>query len=185
MTPEEFMDALEGEIANPMVLNSRELRALRGRFMDRHTLQSVAIAMGLTRERVRQLQNLGVRKIRANLAFLKAVRNVDPKTEVGDLNFGFRATNALVFAGYRTLADLLKATEGDLMSLRNFGRGSLDIVRGNLKRMGLELARPPVPLPKVDVQIDRKQCLADLGKIERQAEDLLKAVRRLAAEMTD
>lgn len=185
MTPEEFMDALEGEIANPMVLNSRELRALRGRFMDRMTLQSVAIAMGLTRERVRQLQNLGIRKIRASLAFLQAAKNADPKTEVGDLNFGFRATNALVFAGYRTLADLLKATERDLMSLRNFGRGCLDIVRGNLKRMGLELARMPVPLPKVDVQIDRKQCLAVLGKIERQAEDLLKAVRRLAAEMTD
>lgn len=177
---EDLRGAIESEIKNPTALNSREARVLRGRVLERLPLQTVAFKLGLSRERVRQLESLGLRKIKKHLAMAEQMRNADLSLSLVDLNFGCRATNALTFAGYRTLGDLLAAKDQDLLLLQHFGRVSLSIVKSGLKKMGLSLARSPKPVRHDPLTRSRR--LALLRKIENQAENLLTVVRLLAAE---
>jgi hypothetical protein len=177
---EDLRGAIESEIKNPTALNSREARVLRGRVLERKTLDTVAVRLGLSRERVRQLESSGLRKMKKHLAMAEHMRNVDLSLSIVDLNFGCRATNSLTCAGYMTLGELLKATERDLLLLPWFGQGSLSFVKCGLRKMGLSLADLPKPIVRRDSLRSRR--LALLRKIENQAENLLTVVRLLAAE---
>jgi len=50
-----------------------------------------------------------------------------------------RASNCLKVAGIRTISELVKKSEGDLLSVKNFGQKSLDEIKEKLKEMGLDL----------------------------------------------
>ena len=50
-----------------------------------------------------------------------------------------RASNCLKVAGIRTIGELVGKTEADLLSVKNFGKKSLDEIKDKLKEMGLEL----------------------------------------------
>jgi hypothetical protein len=177
---EDLREAIESEIKNPTALNSREARVLRGRVLERLTLDAIAVRLGLSPARVRQLELCGLRKMKKHLAMAGHMKNADLSLSLVDLNFGCRATNALTFAGYRTLGELLKATERDLLLLPWFGQVSLSIVKCGLRKMGLSLADLPKPIVRRDILRSRR--LELLRKIENQAENLLTVVRLLAAE---
>ena len=50
-----------------------------------------------------------------------------------------RASNCLKVAGIQTIGELVSKTEGDLLSVKNFGQKSLDEIKEKLKEMGLSL----------------------------------------------
>jgi len=50
-----------------------------------------------------------------------------------------RASNCLKVAGIRTIGELVGKTEADLLSVKNFGKKSLDEINDKLKEMGLSL----------------------------------------------
>lgn len=50
-----------------------------------------------------------------------------------------RASNCLKVAGIRTIGELVRKSEGDLLSVKNFGQKSLDEIKEKLKEMGLDL----------------------------------------------
>ena len=179
---EDLRQAIEIEIKNPTALNSREARVLRGRVLERKTLDAVAVRLGLSRERVRQLESSGLRKMKKHLAMAEHMRNADLSLSIADLNFECRATNALIYAGYMNLGELLKATERDLLLLPGFGQVSLSIVKCGLRKMGLSLTDLPKPIVHRDSLSSRSRRLVLLRKIENQAENLLTVVRLLAAE---
>jgi DNA-directed RNA polymerase subunit alpha len=50
-----------------------------------------------------------------------------------------RASNCLKVAGIRSIGELVGKTEADLLSVKNFGKKSLDEIKDKLKEMGLAL----------------------------------------------
>ncbi len=50
-----------------------------------------------------------------------------------------RASNCLKVAGIRTIGELVRKSEDDLLSVKNFGQKSLDEIKEKLKEMGLDL----------------------------------------------
>jgi len=58
------------------------------------------------------------------------------------IGLGVRATNCLQLEGINTVGDLVVQGEGDLLSLKNFGRTTLDNVRYCLNKHGLHLNTP-------------------------------------------
>jgi len=61
------LQALRDTLAGD-VLTDRERKVLLGRYWDNRTLEEVGAAVGLTRERVRQIQNRALRKLREAMA---------------------------------------------------------------------------------------------------------------------
>ncbi|MCS6830799.1 MAG: DNA-directed RNA polymerase subunit alpha [Armatimonadota bacterium] len=62
-----------------------------------------------------------------------------PDVRVEELDFSVRTYNCLKRAGIATVRDLVHRTQHELMSIRNFGRKSLDEVREKLAQLGLTL----------------------------------------------
>ena len=64
------------------------------------------------------------------------INNLTPykNISIADLNFSARVRHCLKRSGYRTLADLLKSSQQELSSLRNFGKGSFDNLISTLKK---------------------------------------------------
>lgn len=65
-----------------------------------------------------------------------------PDARIEELDFSVRTNNCLRKANITTVQDLVRATEQDLMNIRNFGRKSLNEVKEKLYSMELSL-RPP------------------------------------------
>ncbi|RKY17530.1 MAG: DNA-directed RNA polymerase subunit alpha, partial [Planctomycetota bacterium] len=55
------------------------------------------------------------------------------------LQLSVRASNCLEAAKVRTIKDLIKKTEAELLALRNFGKTSLREVKERLSELGLSL----------------------------------------------
>lgn len=53
---------------------------------------------------------------------------------ISEMDFNARVQNCLSSNGYRTLAELLKSSQQELSSLRNFGKGSFDNLISTLKK---------------------------------------------------
>jgi len=62
-----------------------------------------------------------------------------PDARIEELDFSVRTYNCLKKANIQTVADLVQTTEDDLMSIRNFGRKSLQEVVDKLAQFGLSL----------------------------------------------
>jgi len=70
---------------------------------------------------------------------------------ISELELSVRSANCLKEANIKTIAELVKRTEGDLLSFRNFGKKSLSEINEILKVMGLHLGM------KVDMKKVRKK----------------------------
>ncbi|MCM8783499.1 MAG: DNA-directed RNA polymerase subunit alpha [Candidatus Omnitrophica bacterium] len=60
-------------------------------------------------------------------------------TPISELELSVRSENCLKEANIKTIGDLVKCTEQDLLRYRNFGKKSLAEIQGILKGMGLSL----------------------------------------------
>jgi len=68
-------------------------------------------------------------------------RNALLETPVTDFELSVRARNCLKKMNIRTLGDLLKITEAELLGYKNFGETSLEEIRGMLQNKGLHLGQ--------------------------------------------
>ena len=68
-------------------------------------------------------------------------RNLLLETAIADFELSVRARNCLSKMNIRTLGDLLKITEPELMSYKNFGETSLHEIREMLTKKGLRLGQ--------------------------------------------
>jgi len=66
---------------------------------------------------------------------------------IEDLDLSVRPYNCLKRAGINTVGDLMQRTEEEIVSVKNFGRKSLDEVREKLTALGLSLKRRDVSPP--------------------------------------
>lgn len=62
-------------------------------------------------------------------------------TPIEELDLSVRPYNCLKRAGINTVGDLMQRTEEEIVSVKNFGRKSLDEVRDKLTALGLSLKR--------------------------------------------
>ncbi|MFH1748631.1 MAG: DNA-directed RNA polymerase subunit alpha C-terminal domain-containing protein [Planctomycetota bacterium] len=68
-------------------------------------------------------------------------------TPISDFELSVRARNCLKKMNVNTLGDLLKLTEAELLSYKNFGETSLSEIRTLLSKRGLHLGQPPGNIP--------------------------------------
>jgi len=66
---------------------------------------------------------------------------------ISDLDLSVRASNCLESEGVRTIGDLVRLSEADLLALKNFGKTSLREVRQKLSNVGLSLDMDVEALP--------------------------------------
>jgi DNA-directed RNA polymerase subunit alpha len=78
-------------------------------------------------------------------------RNVD------ELELSVRASNCLKTANIRTIADLVQKSEAELLKTKNFGKKSLNEIKGILGEMALSLGMrlDPAELERLRAQRDR------------------------------
>lgn len=71
--------------------------------------------------------------------FETAVREMQEKLDrsIEELELSVRSYNCLEHAGIKTIRDLIQKTEQEMLRYRNFGRKSLNEIKGILKEMGL------------------------------------------------
>ena len=67
----------------------------------------------------------------------------EPQLTIDDLELSVRAYNCLKRASINSMGELLKKSEHDLLSIKNFGKKSSDEVIEKLKEFGLSLAPNP------------------------------------------
>jgi DNA-directed RNA polymerase subunit alpha len=75
------------------------------------------------------------------------VFNENLKKTIEELDIPLRAANCLKNADIRTVAELAQRTEGEIMQIKNFGRKSLNSLKGILADMGLHLGLDIKSLP--------------------------------------
>lgn len=75
---------------------------------------------------------------------------------ISELELSVRSANCLKEANIKTIADLVKKTESELLSFRNFGKKSLTEINDLLKAMGLNLGMKvdPKKLKKVEKGVE-------------------------------
>ena len=73
----------------------------------------------------------------------EVVEEVAPSFSIEDLELSVRAYNCLKRASINSMAELLKKSEHDLLSIKNFGKKSSDEVIEKLHEFGLELQPNP------------------------------------------
>ena len=69
--------------------------------------------------------------------------NNEPELDIDSLELSVRAYNCLKRASINSMSELLKKSEHDLLSIKNFGKKSSDEVIEKLKEFGLSLAPNP------------------------------------------
>ena len=122
----------------------REKDALLFRFRDNMTQLQIGDIFGVTRERAHQIEAKALRKLRHSTRWAFIKDGIDIKSEkikalelakaekeqkiqdlqfekigIEHLDFSVRTLNCLYRAGYRTLKDLILATDEDLRNIRN------------------------------------------------------------------
>lgn len=97
---------------------------------------------------------------------------------VTDFELSVRSRNCLQAMGVRTLGDLTRTTEMELLSSKNFGETSLVEIGDMLHSKGLELGQFASEAAQVELQIDRSQMSDDeLALQDRPIADLKLSVR--------
>ena len=78
---------------------------------------------------------------KAEVAKKEAVGEMSGKLDqsVEMIELSSRASNCLKVAGIRTIGELVRKSEDDLLAVKNFGQKSLDEIKEKLKEMGLDL----------------------------------------------
>ena len=141
----------------------REKEILHIRWQNRFSCQTVAEMYNLTRTRIAQIENKALRKLRHPTRWHFIKDGVDIKAEkikalelakaekeqkmqdfqfekigIEHLDFSVRAFNCLSRAGYRTLKDLLLATDEELRKIRNAGPHTVNEVKEKIKPYRME-----------------------------------------------
>lgn len=129
----------------------KALRKLRHPSRARYLLYGYAIASGEIKERERALRQKEIddanKEIDERLDKLRTKLNstdeelieYDADIDLYDLDLSVRAYNCLCRAGYKTLGDISKASQYDLMCIRNLGRKSLDEILDKVAKYGIKL----------------------------------------------
>lgn len=161
-SPEQMLKAMA------QILSEREMEIIRLRFDRRMTLEEVGMELGVTRERVRQLESKALRKLTNHIRELQCVpvseldtmrkeiaalkRMVDAQQQLVDkheqlmarpiteLDLSVRAYNCLKRAGIDTFGDLCSLTDAKVQRLRNLGMKSYREICDAMKEAGLKFA---------------------------------------------
>jgi len=97
---------------------------------------------------------------------------------VTDFELSVRSRNCLQKMGVRTLGDLTRITEIELLSSKNFGETSLIEIRDMLHSKGLDLGMYVDRRPEPEVQLDLSDLSPDeQAVLERPVSDLNLSVR--------
>lgn len=147
------------------ILTEREFVVLQLRFDQRVTLEQAGMELGVTRERVRQLETKALRKLQIHISELwcvpmseaVALRRenerlkqllADQKAEleeqvpqsarpIEELDLSVRSYNCLKRAGIRTFGDLCNQSENEVIQLRNLGKKSFLEICNAMQANGL------------------------------------------------
>jgi len=98
---------------------------------------------------VKLQQELALKEINNDILFFRyreahgAMVHVLIDVPIKDILFSVRSSRCLSEAGVITVKDLIKKTEGELLSLPRFGRKSLNEVMDYLQQTGFKLAKEP------------------------------------------
>ena len=76
---------------------------------------------------------------------------------IDDLELSVRATNCLRSANIATVGELVQRSENDMLKTKNFGRKSLDEIKGVLLDMGLDFGMKVDGFEKKYQEWKRKQ----------------------------
>ncbi len=84
-------------------------------------------------------------------------KNLDPRSrllamQVADFELSVRARNCLKKMNVRTLGDLIKLREDELLAYKNFGETSLNEIKALLMKRGLRLGQAPEEVPAEPVE---------------------------------
>lgn len=133
-----------------------------GDFEKRKTLAELGSVLGLTRERVRQLESEAIKRlsrpsslrlIREKLISIifkeKGLSEIEEKLGIGqrreisdmplsEIEMSVRASNCLRNTGIKTLGELTNKTESEMLSIRSLGRKTLRGLRRILDSFGLK-----------------------------------------------
>jgi DNA-directed RNA polymerase subunit alpha len=112
-------------------------------------------------------------------ARLVARRNAVLDIPVTDFELSVRARNCLKKMNIRTLGDLVRITEAELLTYKNFGETSLKEIKDMLTakglRLGQEVEEAPVPVPNIFA--DLQPTVSDDGQSEIPLEQVEFSIR--------
>jgi len=134
------------------------------------TLKAIGLDFGVTGNRIRQIESKALRKLKhpsrnrcmrenrrmaeiqeenRQLAIKRAKEDQIERElyykqhniSIDEFNFACRTRNCLMNSNIRNISDLLRWSEKELLKLPNFGRRSLNEIKGVLANIGLELEK--------------------------------------------
>ena len=85
---------------------------------------------------------------------------------VSELELSVRSANCMKNANITLIGELVQKTEGEMLKTKNFGRKSLNEIKGILEEMGLSLGIKLENFPPVGRQVDESDELAE-GDLEQ------------------
>lgn len=149
--PDDYMATVEYVLSTK--LSARQKAMVKSRYQEKYTYQETGEWYGLTRERIRQITEKSVRRLRHPKTkdilkygiagtinrLEKALKGStskpesnalpDPERDISYVNFDVRTFNCLRRSRIYTVEDILKLTPDELMHIKNLGRKSyLNIV---------------------------------------------------------
>ena len=125
-------DISQGTISNIFRgFTEKEAAAVSYRFGERLSYSQIGTRLGITKQRVRQILSMAVKKSRAPLTFDESIRDMD-NDDISNLTLTLRSQNALKAAGITKISELNKKTDRELLLITNVGLKVLSDIRKNL-----------------------------------------------------
>jgi DNA-directed RNA polymerase subunit alpha len=99
------------------------------------------------------------------------------ETPISDFELSVRSRNCLRKMNLKTLGDLLKITEAELLSYKNFGETSLSEIKGVLEPKGLRLGMALEEKQFQSTEISDQSAAQDQGLLNKPVDDLQLSIR--------
>jgi DNA-directed RNA polymerase subunit alpha len=99
------------------------------------------------------------------------------ETPISDFELSVRSRNCLRKMNLKTLGDLLKITEAELLSYKNFGETSLNEIKGVLEPKGLHLGMALEEKQFQSTEISDQSATQDQGLLNKPVDDLQLSIR--------
>jgi DNA-directed RNA polymerase alpha subunit len=127
-------------------LSAAERKSLRSREAEEAIAEheSAQQAFKKNRERLREER---LRREEATGPMLYPAPELPDDTPIENVRFSTRVRNALNAAGMKTIGDVREVSDAALLSLPDFGRGSLYYIRGGLGLPSVDGVRPKSKKP--------------------------------------
>lgn len=126
-------------------LDPRDRRVLKARYAETPVTQrELAEEMGIAISRVGQIEAQALRRAGKSLTAMRLAEEYRKKpldAPAAMLDLPPRAANCLQYEGITTIRELVQRTEGEMMHLPNCGRTSLEEIKAELAKFGLELKK--------------------------------------------